>query len=621
MVELGQPTRDDPVPPQQQRTAVTPPPITPEILVTLGITLGAVVLFIWDRLAIEVVGLLVMVALVVTGTLTPAEGVSGFASEALVTIAAMFVLSAALVRTGGADLLGRWISRLAGKSDFRLLAVSLAVVVPVSAFVNNTPVVVVMVPVLLGLARERGVPASRLFMPVSFASQMGGTLTLVGTSTNLLVAGLVLDLGLERIGLFDITRPALVLTGLGLLYLLTIGRRLVPDRDVEDDMDERYELGEYLSGLEVAEDSPLVGETLFDSGLREGHGLDVLAIERGEEWILLPAGSEPIRPGDRLVVRGKIADITEAGREVGLEISGTGAHFSSHDAGAEEGASRFSELLVPPRSRVVGHSLEELRFRGSYGVPVVGIRRHGAAVHEPMRSVALHSGDILLVRGTQDDLRRIHETGDLAVLGPLDLPTPRRQKLRLAAIIMGSVVLLAALGVTTILVAALAGVVAAFLAGCLTPEEAYADIDWQPLVLLGSILPLGLAMQNTGAAELLAAHFLNLTQPLGAVGVLIALYALTSVLTEIISNAAAAVVLTPLAVATGMSLEVSPLPFVIAVMLAASNSFMTPVGYQTNTFIYGPGGYRFSDFFRMGAPLALLFTVAAGFVIPWFFPF
>ena len=181
--------------------------------------------------------------------------------------------------------------------------------------------------------------------------------------------------------------------------------------------------------------------------------------------------------------------------------------------------------------------------------------------------------------------------------------------------------MLAALGVTTILVAALAGVVAAFLAGCLTPEEAYADIDWQPLVLLGSILPLGLAMQNTGAAELLAAHFLNLTQPLGAVGVLIALYALTSVLTEVISNAAAAVVLTPLAVATGASLGVSPLPFVIAVMLAASNSFMTPVGYQTNTFIYGPGGYRFSDFFRMGAPLALLFTVAAGFVIPWFFPF
>lgn len=604
---------------------MTAPPFTPEILLTLGITLGAVVLFVVDRLPLEVVGLLVMVALMVTGVLTPAEGVSGFASEALVTVAAMFVLSAAMVRTGGVDALGRWISKLAGRNDFRLLAVSLVVVVPLSAFVNNTPVVVVMVPVLLGLARERGVPASRLFMPVSFASQMGGTLTLVGTSTNLLVAGLVLELGLPRIGLFDITPPALALTVVGVAYLLTVGRRLVPDRDAEVDMDERYELGEYLSGLEVDTESPLVGTALADSGLREDHGVDVLAVERGDDWILLPGGVEEIQPEDRLVVRGKIADIASAEREVGLTISGTGPRFPLHESDEseekEEKALRFSELLVPPRSRVVGRSLEDLRFRGRYGVPVVGIRRHGEAVHEPMRTVALQSGDILLVRGTADDLRRIHGTGDLALLGPLDLPTRRRRKLPHAAAILAGVVLLSALGVTTILVAALAGVVGAFLIGCVTPEEAYQDVDWQVLVLLGSILPLGLAMQSTGAAELLAAHFLALTRPLGPVGVLFAFYLLTSVLTEVISNAAAAVVLTPFALAMAVSLEVSPMPFVIAVMLAASNSFMTPVGYQTNTFIYGPGGYRFSDFARVGAPLALLFAITAAFVVPVFFPF
>jgi di/tricarboxylate transporter len=594
---------------------------TPDILLTLGITLGAVALFVWDRFPIEVVGLMVMVVLILSGVVTPSQGVSGFASEALVTIAAMFVLSAALVRTGGVDALGRWISRMSGTSDLRLLVVSLAVVIPASAFVNNTPVVVVMVPVLLGLARERGIPASRLFMPVSFASQMGGTLTLVGTSTNLLVAGLVLELGLPRIGLFDITLPALVLTVIGVVYLLTLGRRLVPDRDGEADLDARYELGEYLSGLEVGEKSGLVGQTLVESGLRANRGLDVLAIERGEERILLPESAERIQVGDRLVVRGKIASIADAESDAGLSISGTGPQLSSHDRDATNGEARYSELLVPPRSRVVGKSLEELRFRGTFGVPVVGIRRHGITIHDPMRSVQLRAGDILLVRGTADDLGRIRETGDLALLGPLDLPPRRKRKLPVAVGIIVSVVLLSALGVTTILVAALAGVVVAFLTGCLSPNEAYEDVDWQPLVLIGSILPLGLAIQQTGAAELLAAQFLVLTQLLGPVGILVAFYVAVSLLTEIISNGAAAVVMTPLAVAVAASLGVSPMPFVIAVIFAASNSFMTPVGYQTNTFIYGPGGYRFTDFFRVGGPLALLFAVAAGFVIPAFFPF
>jgi di/tricarboxylate transporter len=600
---------------------VNPPPLTPDILTTLAITAAAIVLFILDRFPIEVVGLLVMVALMLTGVVTPGEGVSGFASEAIVTIAAMFVLSAALVRSGGVDVLGRWISRLSGRSDLRLLAVSIAVVIPASAFMNNTPVVVVMVPVLLGLARQRGIPASRLFMPVSFASQMGGTLTLVGTSTNLLVAGLVLDLGLPRIRLFDITLPGLVLTVLGVAYLMTVGRKLVPDRDSADDLDERYELGEYLSGIEVDEGSDLVGTTLADSGLRQERELDVLAIERGGKRVLTPDGTYVIEAGDRLVVRGKIQRITDAGALEGLSISGSGPTLSSHEEESDKSDYAYSELLVPPRSRVVGHSLEQLRFRGSYGVPVVGIRRHGEAVHEPMRSVSLHAGDILLVRGKPEDLRRIRETGDLALLGPLDLPPRRTRRLPLAAAILGGVVLSAALGLTTIMVAALAGVAVVLLTGCLTPEEAYENVDWQPLVLLGSILPLGIAMQNTGAADLVAAYFLELTRGVGPVGLLIAFYLLTSLLTEIISNAATAVVATPLAVAVGSSLGVSPMPFVVAVIFAASNSFMTPVGYQTNTFIYGPGGYRFTDFVRVGGPLALLFALASGVVIPLFFPF
>jgi di/tricarboxylate transporter len=251
----------------------------------------------------------------------------------------------------------------------------------------------------------------------------------------------------------------------------------------------------------------------------------------------------------------------------------------------------------------------------------LGIQRHGTSLMERMRDVPLTAGDLLLIQGDTAALRRIHERRELTLLGPLEVPERRYGKLRLAVAILAAVVLLAAFDIIPILVAALSGVVAMFLTGCVTPDEAYEEVDWMVLILLGSIIPLGLAMQNTGTAELIATALLHLTSPLGLFGALAAFYLLTSVLTEMISNNAAAILLTPIAIATAVGLDASPLPFVIAVMLAASNSFMTPIGYQTNTFVYGPGGYHFSDFFRVGAPLNLLMLIAATFVIPYFFPF
>jgi di/tricarboxylate transporter len=599
----------------------SPPPLTADVVLTLAIGAGALVLFIWNRLRMDLVGFLTMMALILTGVVTPAQGISGFSSEATITVGAMFVLSAGLVRTGGVDLLGRWLERLAGASEFRLLLLSLLIVIPASAFVNNTPVVVVMIPLLLGIARKNGFTPSRLFMPVSFASQMGGTLTLIGTSTNLLVAGLVLDLGLERIGLFEITPPALVLAGLGVVYLLTVGRWLTPVRKSEETLEERYELGEYLSGLVVEPGSDLVGRTLEESRFAEQYGLDVVSVEREGERIDVPTSDFRIEAEDRIAVLGKMADLARAEARSGLRITGAKPGLLEEEGEGVAREPKLAEVIVPLRSRVVGQTLRALRFRQRYGVPVMGVRRHGLPLHEPMRNLALEAGDILLVRGTPEDLRRMHRTGDLALLGTVELPTRRSEKLRYAVPILAAVVVVAALGVTTILVSALLGVAAMFLTGCLTPDEAYREVDWMVLVLLGTILPLGIAMQNTGAAELLAFHLLALTEPLGPYGTLAAFYLLTSLLTEVISNNAAAVVLTPLAVAAGVGLGLSPLPFVVAVMMAASNSFMTPIGYQTNTFIFGPGGYRFSDFLRIGGPLNFLLLIAATFVIPVFFPF
>ncbi|CAN5611189.1 SLC13 family permease [soil metagenome] len=604
-------------------TIMETPELTTDIILTLAVMLGALGLFIWNRLRVDVVGIIVMVTLILLGLVTPREGISGFANEAVITVTAMFILSAGLLRTGAIDMLSRWTERVANGGEFRLLLVTLALVVPLSAFINNTPVVVVVIPMVLGLTRKFGLAPSRLFMPISFASQMGGTLTLIGTSTNLLVAGLVLDLGLDRIRLFDITPPALILTAFGLAYLLTIGRWLTPTRETGTDLISSYELRDYLTGLVVGEQSPLIGRSLRDANFATTYGLNVIGIDRSGTRIPFPRGGAVIQAGDVLIVEGKIENIARIEQDDNLSIGGTKPDLlptgqKPRRSGPEPG---LAELIVPPRSPVVGRSLRQLNFRNRFGLPVLGIQRHGEPLHVPMRDVILEPGDILLVSGTARELRRLHDTGDLALLGTIALPPKRSRKLKYSIPIIVLVVTLAAFDVMPILVSALLGVVAMFVSGCITPDEAYEEIDWMVIVLLGSIIPLGLAMQNSGTAQLLAGHLLAITQPLGPFGVLAMFYLTTSLLTEVISNNAAAVVMTPIAIAIGVGLGVSPMPFVIAVMFAASNSFMTPIGYQTNTFIYGPGGYRFSDFIRVGGPLNLLMVIVATFVIPLFFPF
>ena len=601
--------------------------MTTDIWIALVITLSALGLFIWNRLRVDVVGLIVMATLIATGLVTVKEGTSGFANEAMLTVGAMFVLSAGLVRTGAVDALGRLLARLARKSEFRLLVVSLAVVIPLSAFMNNTPVVLVMIPLVLGISREVKSAPSRTLMHVSFASQMGGTLTLIGTSTNLLVAGLVLELGLERIRLFDITLPALVLTVVGGAYLLTVGRWLTPTRTAVSDLVDTYELRDYLSVLHVEAGSPLTDRSLGELRFASEYGLMVVGIERDERKLTAVDAYTRIRSDDFLLVEGKVKDIAAIEEMAGVTISRPSGDLALPEERAGKGdgdeATNFqlAELLIPPRSPVVGRTIRQLDFRHRFRLPVLGIQRHGDSLTDHVRDVVLAPGDLLLVEGTAENLRAVHEGQELALLGAVDLPARRVRKLPLAVAIMAAVVLLAAFGVTPIIVSALLGMIAMFVTGCVTPEEAYKEVDWMVLVLLGSIIPLGIALQKTGAAELLARNTVTLMMPLGLYGVLAAFFLLTSVLTSVLSNNAAAVVLTPVAIATAAGLDVSPLPFVIAVMIGASNSYATPIGYQTNTFILGPGGYRFSDFLRVGGPLNLLMVAAATLVIPIFFPF
>lgn len=560
-----------------------------------------------------------MTTLIVTGAVTPQQGISGFAHEATITVALMLVLAAGLLRTGAIDVLAGWTARLAGSSETRLLLLTVLFVLPLSAVVNNTAAVAVLMPMVIGLARKIETAPSRLLMPLSFAGQLGGTLTLIGTSTNLLVAGLALELGVERISLFDITPPALIVCAVGVAYILTVGRWLLPHRETDADLLSSYELHDYLSMLRVLPASGLIGRSLSEARFGQSHGLQVVRIQRDEgSDVAVPRGSTIVRAGDVLVVEGKIADIAKVQRDEGLELVQAELAFGSM-ADAED--VRLAEVLVPQRANEVRRTVRELALRARFGVSAMGVRRHGVALQEPVGELRLEPGDMLLVQGTPEALNRLHHESDLALLGAVDLPAMRHRKMKIALPIVAGVVLLPAFGVTTIVVSALVGVVAMFLTRCITPDEAYNEIDWMVIVLLGAILPLGVAMHESGGAAYLAHLLLEPARPLGPYGILAMFMLTTTALTAVISNAAAAVVLAPVAVAVATTLGVSPMPFVIAVMIGASNSFLSPVGYQTNTMIYGPGGYRFSDYVKVGAPLSVLVVIVATLVIPIFFPF
>lgn len=590
----------------------------------LGVTALAVVLFVWDRFRPDVVALAVATLLVVTGLVTPAQGVSGFANEATITVAMLLVLSTGLVHTGAVDVVARRAVRLAGGSEWRLLLLAVGAVVPVSAFINNTAAVAILLPVLLGASREVGAAPSRLLMPLSFASQLGGSLTLIGTTTNLLVVGLLIDLGFDRIRIFDITPPALVVAAAGVLYLLTVGRWLTPRREATPDLLESYALHDYLTPLRIQDDSPLAGQSIRESRFGQEQGLTILQVERRDGTaIAAPDAATILRAGDLLVVEGKIPDIARLGEAAGLVVDGADPHLTELGADPAEGDDpvRLAEVLVPPRSPAAGRSLRSLRLRTRFAVSGLGLRRHGAAIHENMAAVTLRPGDVLLVQGRSSALRQLHDSPDLTLVGPVDLAPRRRKKMKWAVLAMAGAVLLAAFELMPIMVSAMIGVVFLLLTRTVRAEEAYEEMDWMVVVLLAAILPLGIALQQSGAADGIAGWVGAVAAPLGPYGLLAAVYVLTSLLTNAISNVAAAALVVPVAAAVALSAGLSATPFAVAVMFAASNAFLTPIAYQTNMFVYGPGGYRFSDFLRVGGPLSVITAVVSVITIPMFLPF
>ncbi|MFN2383212.1 MAG: SLC13 family permease [Gemmatimonadota bacterium] len=591
--------------------------MTLEMGIVFAVIALALALFISERFPVDQVALALPVVLLLAGLITPAEAVSGFSNEATVTVTAMLVLSLGLVKTGAVATIGRWaVSAPLGGPRLRL-AILCGLVAVLSAFLNNTPVVVVFLPVFLGLAQQFKQPPSLYLMPLSFSAILGGTVTLIGTSTNLVVYGLARDRGFDDLSMFSMTPLGLIYLAVGMTYMLTIGHRLLPRRHGPLELSGKYEVRRFVMELRVLEGSPAAGRSLADLRWGELYGVSVLGIHRGDRTIWAPGPRRRALAGDMLYAQGNTADLLRLAAREKLAHRAV-REGSPLDLGSD--SARLVELLVGPRSPLIGQTLRDVRFQQRYDATVLAIQHHGRTVRDRLAEVRLEAGDLLLVHGPGGALDGLaaDEEGFIP-LSEVRPPGARHQRAGVAVTILVAVVAAAGVGIP-ILPAALTGVVAMLFTRCVRIEEIRSEVDWMIVFLLAGVIPLGVAMDRTGAAEWIGHGAAELLGPLGPTATVAGFYLLTSFLTAVMSNTATAIVLTPIALETAAATGMNPYALLVTVMFAASCDFSTPIGYQTNTLIYGPGGYRFSDYLRVGLPLSALLVVTAALLIPVFWP-
>ena len=591
--------------------------MTWEIAFVLGLTVCAVVLFVTEKFSTDIVAILVMIVLLVFRVLTPAEGLAGFANTATVTVGAMFVLSAGMFRSGAVNFVGKALGRLARHSSRLMLFVLMVGVGVLSSFLNNTAAVAILIPVVIVVARRAKTSPSKLLMPLSFASMFGGMCTVLGTSTNILASSIAEQAGLGAFSMFEFTKLGIIFFAVGVAYMMTLGRRLVPDHRGQGDLTTSFGLGDYLTDLVLQTESKSVGHSLASAPLVKELNIDVLQILRGEDT-LRPTPETILREGDVLRIQGDLRTINElkgrAGVTFGMSMKWRDEHLQSTDT-------RLVEAVVGPSSPLAGKSLTESRLRENYGASVLAIRQHGTLRHGQFENITLMPGDALLIDVPNDQIEHLTQQRVFLVVSRAGIPRFDWRKASKAVAIVIAVVVVAATGLLPIVAAAATGALMMVLSGCVSTEEAYGAIEWNVLFLLAGMLSLGAAMEKTGASTMLADGMIDSVGGLGPLALLAAFFGATMLLTEVMSNNATVALLLPIAITTAQAIDVDPRAFMFAVVFAASSSFMTPVGYQTNTMIYGPGQYRFKDFVRVGAPLNLIFWALGTLLIPWFWPF
>jgi len=579
---------------------------------TVGIIAGAMALFVSEKVRIDLVALLALGALVALGIVSPAQALSGFSNEATVTVAAMFALSLGIERSGVLDPLTRLLMRI--RKPWLLTLAMMLAIAPLGAFVKNIALVATFLPLALRVCQRTGTSPARVLMPMAYAAQMGGVCTLIGTSSNLLADSLAQKHGLGAFGVFEFTRLGVVLAVVGIVYLMLVGRHLLP-RHIDATLPEGGELGKYVTELVVGEESPLRGRAIAEARLGERFGVYPLELLRGERRMWSPR-EQKLEPGDVLLVRGDWDKIEEFQRQNKL-------HNAPERRYAREGDRPrvMAEIMVAPASQVEDRRLPEIGLDWRYRATVLALHRRGEVLRDKLSVTRLAVGDVLLVLVDEGAMPRLRSDESFIVLNERDDVRGMSRKALVAASIMAAVVAVSGLHWLPIPIAAMCGAVAMALTGCFGRKDVYEGMDWKIIVLLGAILPLGLAIEQTGLSTVVVDAAMSLVGGHGPLAALLMVYLLTALLTELMGHNPSVVLMVGIAATVAHASHADPRPFVVAVAFAAATSFATPVGYPTNTMVYYAGGYRFTDFMKVGIPLIAIFCALSMWLIPIFWPF
>ena len=592
------------------------------IAITLLLLLAAIVLFASERVPVDIVGILLVMAMVVTGVLTVPEAVGGFGNDVVITIGGLFILVGGLRKTGLIDLIGRRLYRLAGDSEFFLTALIMATAALSAAVLKNTTTTAMFLPVVIGLAARSKVPPSKLLMPLAFGAILGGSCTLIGTSTNLAVSAAIQRYGQPAFSMFELTSVGLITLAAGIAYMLLIGRRMLPSRGGEDSLTDQYEIREYISELLVLPDSPLVGKMLSDSHIQSDLELTVLGIVRDGKAIGPLSPSDRFKRRDLLIVEGRMSNLLRVKEEVGLEIN---PDFMLNDGVLESGGVELFEVMVMPNSRLAGRSLENIRFRQRFDLTVLAINRHGEKFINKLSNVELKFGDVLLVQGRRQGIDPLVVDGELLLLEDISSGGMRisRRKWAIAAFALFLTLSMSKVVIgydIPLAICVLAGVLLLLATKTVRHNEMYSLIDFRLLVMIACMISFGVAMEKTGADIFLAALIQQYFGQYGPTAVLAGFFLLTVSLTQPMSNQAAALVVLPVAVKTAIGLGLNPRTFIVAVTYAASFSFITPLE-PACVLVYTPGRYRFIDFVKIGTILTIIVFAVSIVLVPVFWPF
>ncbi len=590
--------------------------MTVEIAMLLTLIGVVLVLFAFDWIPPDVVGLGLLLTLVLTGLIPAQKAFAGFGSDSVIMILGLLILTAALLKTGVMELVGRMLVRYTGDRPRALLAVIMIAAAVLSAFISNTACTAFFIPIVIAVAARAKTSPSKLLLPLAFCSILSSSVTLISTSSNLVVSGLMTTAGLVPMNMFELAPVGIPITIVGLFYMFFVGRRLIPNRAAPAELLESFGVRPYLTEILILPDSPLVGKTLEESGLGRDLDLNVLQIVRNKDQRLAPARSLALQADDVILVEGVREEILKIKDTSGIEIK---ADVKLSDPNLQTEDAALVEVILLPGSPLIGRTLKKARFRERYGLHVLALNRHGQNVLRKISQVTLRMGDVLLVQGRKRNISSLEEERTFRILGTVEERRVDRKKALLAIGIFVGALLLGVLKVVSLPIAALLGAFGVFISKLVTPEDAYREVDWRAIILIACMLSLGAAMEATGAAKYLAGLVVGWTGDAGPLWLLSGFFVLAVLLTQPMSNQAAVAVVLPIAIQTAIQLNLNPRTFAMMVAVAASCSYLTPLE-PSCLMVYGPGRYRFADFLKVGSLLTVLIFIVAILLVPRVWP-